>query len=341
MSFIILGLIFMVIGAIWIIIESRSFYAGLLFSCGVFITGFATFIISLDFLMNKFSNIGNLINMFAILIILSVFLFTIVYLISNTFIVQNKEGRSPTALLSLFLGINIFFIIPFPLWIGFLSNERIPQIIPFIVLLFCSINFILTLCFVFYLLYSVFYQFIPFKGKVHFIIVLGSGIKTIKVPPLLKSRLDMAIKYFKKNPDSKIIVSGGQGADEPVSEAYAMREYLLSQDIPDAQIIMEDQSTTTYENMRLSKNKIIKALGHANLRDINILFSTNNYHVFRAAVYTRKAKLKAQGVGAPTAHYFLPTALIREFIALLVMHKKSLLILTLLFSLLLAWTYFF
>lgn len=53
-------------------------------------------------------------------------------------------------------------------------------------------------------------------------------------------------------------------------------------------------------------------------------FSTNNYHVLRGSLYAQRVKLKAQGVGAPTALYFLPTALIREYIALL-LHRKIIL----------------
>ena len=60
-------------------------------------------------------------------------------------------------------------------------------------------------------------------------------------------------------------MSGGQGADEPVSEAYAMRKYLLSQHIPENMIILEDQSTTTYENM-LFQNSLLKKIGSQDLR---------------------------------------------------------------------------
>lgn len=119
-------------------------------------------------------------------------------------------------------------------------------------------------------------------------------------------------------------MSGGQGADEPVSEAYAMRKYLLSQHIPENMIILEDQSTTTYENMLFSK-QLIEEDWLTRFEVVHpapsIIFSTNNYHVLRARLYARRVHLKAEGVGAPTALYFLPTALIREYIALL-SHNK-------------------
>ncbi|MGH2189631.1 YdcF family protein, partial [Enterococcus faecium] len=76
------------------------------------------------------------------------------------------------------------------------------------------------------------YQMIPLKKAVDYIIVLGSGIRSEEVPPLLKSRLDKGIEYYEKNPTAKFVVSGGQGPDEPVAEAFAMKKYLLSQNIP-------------------------------------------------------------------------------------------------------------
>lgn len=168
------------------------------------------------------------------------------------------------------------------------------------------------------------YQMFPVKKQVNYIIVLGSGITSEEVPPLLKSRLDKAIEYFNKNPASKFILSGGQGHDEPVSEAFAMKKYLLSQNIPEEKIIMEDQSTTTYENMLFSKRLIEvdwASSSHQGKQEPVIIFSTNNYHVLRARLYARRVHLKAEGVGAPTAFYFLPTALIREYVALL-SHNK-------------------
>lgn len=62
-----------------------------------------------------------------------------------------------------------------------------------------------------------------FKKAVDYIIVLGSGIRSEEVPPLLKSRLDKGIEYYEKNPTAKFVVSGGQGPDEPVAEAFAMK----------------------------------------------------------------------------------------------------------------------
>lgn len=172
-----------------------------------------------------------------------------------------------------------------------------------------------------YLVYSYAYQMLPINKNLDYVIVLGSGLIGDKVPPLLKSRLDKGIEIYSqqlaKGNYTKIVVSGGQGCDELVPEAVAMKKYLVSQGIPDLDILVEDKSTTTYENMKLSKN-IMNNIS----KNFSCIFVSNNYHVFRASIYARKAGLKANGVGAPTAFYYLPSALIREYIAIIVLYKK-------------------
>jgi len=249
-----------------------------------------------------------------------IFLIVCTFFIFNTHTMQTKEGRSVTAKLSALLGINLLITVPAFFYLLSMGSSKIPLWLFSILLFLLLSDLLFSFLFTCYLFYSWMYQMIPIKKKVDYIITLGSGIRSEEVPPLLKSRLDKAIEYYHKNPTAKIVVSGGQGADEPVSEAFAMKKYLLSQQIPDVHILMEDQSTTTFENMAFSKKIIFKDWENKE-KAPTILFSTNNYHVLRGALYARKAHLKAEGVGAPTALYFLPTALIREYIALLTQYK--------------------
>ena len=74
-----------------------------------------------------------------------------------------------------------------------------------------------------------------------------------------------------------------------------------------------------YANQPLSKTVIQKDYGNDNAY---IKFFSNNYHIFRAGLYAKMAGIAANGVGAPTRFYFLPNALIREFVAILLMNKK-------------------
>jgi uncharacterized SAM-binding protein YcdF (DUF218 family) len=240
-------------------------------------------------------------------------------LIINTYIMQTREGKSLTAKLSLLFGINFLFIVALSITLLFFS-QQIGAVLDGILLTIFGIDVTFTFIFVCYLFYSFIYQMIPIKGDIDYIITLGAGVRSETVSPLLKGRLDKALEYYHQQKALvKMVVSGGQGPDEPVSEAFAMAKYLHSQSVGNAKIIQEDQSTTTLENMLFSKQKI-SADWHQSTPP-RVIFATNNYHVLRGAIYARKAGLDANGVGSPTSFYFLPSALIREYIALLVIYK--------------------
>lgn len=169
-------------------------------------------------------------------------------------------------------------------------------------------------------LYALLYNFRPILYTPDFIIILGSGLIGDKVPPLLASRINKAVEQYRKyNGKPLIITSGGQGSDEKVSESYAMKAYIHEHhlDIPDEAVVMEDQSTTTLENMKFSKKIIEEKIG----KNAKGIFVSNNYHILRAGFYAYRAKLKAHGVGAKTAFYYVPNAFTREFIGLLEMYK--------------------
>lgn len=95
-----------------------------------------------------------------------------------------------------------------------------------------------------------------------------------------------------------------------------MKNYLLEIGIKEDNIIMEDQSKTTYENL-----KNVKEMLDVNGKKNRYIFVTNNYHVFRTSLFARKLKMKAQGVGCKTAGYYWPSAFIREYIAVMVKYK--------------------
>jgi len=157
-----------------------------------------------------------------------------------------------------------------------------------------------------------------------YIIILGSKIKDDgSLTPLLQARVDKAIEFGNKQYEAtkkKIIYvpSGGKGTDEVIAEAEAIKNYLMSKGIKEKQILIEDKSTSTIENMRYSKDKI-----HSVNKDAKISFSTTNYHVFRSGVIANEQGLDVEGMGSKTKWYFYTNALIREFIANLVQEKKS------------------
>lgn len=163
----------------------------------------------------------------------------------------------------------------------------------------------------------------PDKDK-DFIIILGCGIKKDGTPtPLLKGRVDRAVRFYrqqiKKTGKAPILIpSGGQGPNEVTSECAAMTGYLRSIGIPEEHILGEDRSTSTFENMKFSKEVIRSADPEGKGK---IAFSTTNYHVFRSGLMARRVKMRAQGIGARTKWYFWPNAAVREFVGILTEHR--------------------
>ena len=154
-----------------------------------------------------------------------------------------------------------------------------------------------------------------------YIIILGCGIKKDgTLTNLLKSRVDRAVKYSKMQESKtgkrvKFIPSGGQGSDEVISEAKAISNYLVSIGINSKDIIIEDKSKNTKENI-INSMKLIKG-------NKSVIYSTTNYHVFRAGNIAYKLGYSIEGVGSNTKQYFWINAFIREFIATLNNERKK------------------
>lgn len=96
------------------------------------------------------------------------------------------------------------------------------------------------------------------EQNLDYVIVLGAKVKEEGISKSLKARLDKAIEYSQDNPGTVLILSGGQGPDEPVSEAKAMFEYLSYNGVPKDKMVLETFSTSTVENIAYSKVLIDK-----------------------------------------------------------------------------------
>ena len=116
-----------------------------------------------------------------------------------------------------------------------------------------------------------------------------------------------------------LIMSGGQGADEPRPEAEAMREYAMEKGYPAELVLTETQSKNTKENFLYSKRV---AEAHSEGKPYCCIYATSDYHLLRAGLYAGRAGFSCDGVGGRTAGYYLPNALLREYIAYVVMNKK-------------------
>ncbi|MCL2098854.1 MAG: YdcF family protein [Oscillospiraceae bacterium] len=156
-----------------------------------------------------------------------------------------------------------------------------------------------------------------------YIIVLGCRVKDGKPTPMLARRIDRAVKFYNRQKEAgeppKLVMSGGRGADEICAEAEAMKFYALKKGIPENHILTEPLSTSTFENMKFSKDIMDAESG---VKPYKCIYITNNYHVLRAGIYARRAGLNINGIGAKTAFYYLPNAILREYIAYLYIHLK-------------------
>ena len=260
------------------------------------------------------------------------------YSIITNFVLIKKEGFGPRRLLGIILG---FFAI-----LGLFGSQGLYY---FITKVLAGtekqfIKFTLDIClnaslsYFYTLIIATLYcnikaaRHIPNFDK-DFVIILGSKINSNgTLTPLLKGRCDRAIEFGNKQYEmtkKKIVYvpSGGKGKDEVMAEAEAIKNYLIENGIDEKQILIEDQSTSTIENMRFSKNKIDDAK-----KDAKISFSTTNYHVFRSGVIANEQGIDVEGMGSKTKWYFYTNALIREFIANLVQERKSHIILLLLIN---------
>lgn len=113
-----------------------------------------------------------------------------------------------------------------------------------------------------------------------------------------------------------MIPSGGQGHDETRPEGAAMAEYLQEQGVPAEDIAVEDRAVNTEQNLLLSA-RLQEEAG----RPGSMAAVTNSYHALRTALLARRLKLDAEAVGAKTAFYYVPSAFLREFIALMLGHR--------------------
>ncbi len=155
------------------------------------------------------------------------------------------------------------------------------------------------------------------------IIVLGGYlVDGNKLTKALTKRLNLAINLYEKQKHKpKIIVSGGMIRQETITEAEAMKNYLIKKGISEKNIIKEEQSRNTLENFKYSKEKL-KKLKINN----NIAFVSNNFHILRSKIYALKFKIKAKGEGSKTLWYYFPEAFINEYLALMVLYKNILII---------------
>lgn len=148
-----------------------------------------------------------------------------------------------------------------------------------------------------------------------YLIVLGARVKGTVPSLAFASRINAAAKYLKENEDTIVIASGGQGSGEDISEAECIKRELVKQGISETRIILENQSTDTYENINFSK-KLIPP--NTNLG----LVVTNNFHLYRAISIARVQGLDVQGLPAKTPWKAVIKSYSREYLAITKFYLK-------------------
>lgn len=151
---------------------------------------------------------------------------------------------------------------------------------------------------------------VPDKGA-DYVIVLGAKVRGDVPSHNLVTRLRKACQYLEENKNTKVIVSGGKGPGENITEAEAMKRYLINKGIKEERIIMEDKSVNTDENIKFSKELISD-------KDSKAVIVTNNFHVYRSMKIAQKQGLNnIKGLGSSIRWYTVPNLYLREAIAVI------------------------
>ncbi len=149
-----------------------------------------------------------------------------------------------------------------------------------------------------------------------YLIVLGAKVNGTKPSHILYKRIEKAYTYLDVHPQCKVIVSGGKGEDEGISEAEAMKNSLLDYGIDGNRIILEAASTNTKENLEYSK-AILEKMG-VDVSKAKVVVVTTDFHVLRAVGIARKAGYgRVEGLASGQVWYLIPTNYVREFFAVI------------------------
>ncbi len=174
------------------------------------------------------------------------------------------------------------------------------------------------------------------KQSTDYVVVLGTQVRGDTLSKSLEYRLDKAYEYAQVHPNTIFVLSGGKGEGEEISEAQAMYDYLKKRGVPDYQMILEDQSTSTYENLVYSKtiiderektrrewikNRMSKS-GYLTPPDeevaIRVGIITSNYHVLRAKGIAKNLGIQnVSGIAAKSDPILFIHLCMRECFAIL------------------------
>ena len=146
-----------------------------------------------------------------------------------------------------------------------------------------------------------------------YLLILGCRLEGEEPGSCLTERIDAAVEYLEEHPKCIALASGGQGADEVISEAEAISRALQKQGIAKKRILKEEHSTSTYENFLFSKQLLDD---YEKEKPYYIAFVTNDFHVFRARKLAAKAGFETPvAVSASSSAFTFYPNFLREIVA--------------------------
>lgn len=155
------------------------------------------------------------------------------------------------------------------------------------------------------------------QGDPQIMVILGCQVKSWGPSILLQDRLDKALDYLEEHPDMTVVVSGGQGPDEHITEAQAMYDYLVAHGVNGEQILLEEESHNTVQNLKYTR-ELLESEGYDLTADIVVV--SNGFHLTRVQMLWERVWGSGDNLStlaAPSSH--MPSRLkmyIREPIAL-------------------------
>ena len=144
------------------------------------------------------------------------------------------------------------------------------------------------------------------------VIVMGAGIIGERITIPLAHRLNTALEYLERNPNAVAIVCGGLGDRATITEAEAMKRYLVARGIEPERILKEDKSTTSFENLKFAKEILDKHFPNG----FRAVLVTSDFHIFRTNYVASRVGIEANRLGAPTQLLSVPTNYFRELLAI-------------------------
>lgn len=153
-----------------------------------------------------------------------------------------------------------------------------------------------------------------YEEKVDYLFILGAKLYGDIPSPSLLERLKVGVEYLNLQEDVKVVVAGGRGEDELISEAESMKIYLTENGIEENRIILEDRSVNTFQNIKFGLEKIKE---FDSREDIKILIASNKFHIFRSKLIAKRLGVEAYGLPAKVPPTTLVQSYIREYFAVI------------------------